>query len=181
MTVIDKFTIIEFAILITNCLFRCLLQHWQNTFTEFLWFSEKLYFRSPLTGYLFYYCFDLLICIIDTPGEAFCHSLKEAIEDRRKWGKKPRKIQYDGYMQWALCMTYSFYHHRIHCKTCLSHIRSPLTILSEHKRNLSHFRQNLRDIALSFLLFHAVQFLLRLKVQFLWDLPLSLRPILHIR
>ena len=42
-----KFTIIEFTILIT-CLFWCLLQLWESTFTEFVWFPKKVYFRSPL-------------------------------------------------------------------------------------------------------------------------------------
>ena len=176
MKVIDKFTIIEFAILITNCLFWCLLQHWQNTFTEFLWFSEKVYFRSPLAGYLFYYCFDLLICIIDTPGEAFSHSLKEAIEDRRKWGKNQEK-----YNTTAICSGHCVWRIVFIITVFTVKHAFPLTILSEYKRNLSHFRRNLRDIALSFLLFHAVQFLSRLNTQFLWYLPLSLRPILHIR
>ena len=74
---------------ITASFFWCLLQHWENTFTEFFCFSEKAYFISPLAGCLFYYCFDLLICIIDTVEKSFLiqYSLKEAIEDWRKRGK----------------------------------------------------------------------------------------------
>ena len=66
-------------------------------------------------------------------------------------------------------------HHGIHYKTCLSHTRTPLTILSDYKRSLCHFWQDLlvsRVIVLFFLLFHAVLFLLKLKVQFLWYLRL---------
>ena len=74
-------------------------------------------------------------------------------------------------MQWALCLTYSFYQHRIHWKTCLSHTRTPLTILSEYKRNFlplsERFACVLRVIVLNFLLFHAALFLLKLNAKFL--------------
>ena len=34
-------------------------------------------------------------------------SVKEAVKDRHKRGKIPRKIRYDSYMQWALCLMVS--------------------------------------------------------------------------
>ena len=61
LLVIDKFTIIEFTILITTCLFWCLLQHSESTFAEFL--PKKGIFQISPSGCLFYCCIiDLLIC-----------------------------------------------------------------------------------------------------------------------
>ena len=54
-------------------------------------------------------------------------------------------------------------HYRIHYKTCPSHTRTALTILSDYKRSLCVFRQDLlvcqESQFLSYLLFHAVLFL----------------------
>ena len=36
-------------------------------------------------------------------GEHFVETVKEAVKDRQKRGKTPRKIRYNSYMQWALC------------------------------------------------------------------------------
>ena len=52
--VIDKLIIIEFAILIRNLPFLVPPSTLGSTFTEFLWFSEKVYFRSLLAVCLFY-------------------------------------------------------------------------------------------------------------------------------
>ena len=35
---------------------------------------------------------------------ALVESAKEAVKDRQKRGTAPRKIRYDSYMQWALCL-----------------------------------------------------------------------------
>ena len=40
-------------------------------------------------------------------GELFVESVKDAVKDRQKRGKTPRKIRYDSYMQWALCLMVS--------------------------------------------------------------------------
>ena len=34
-------------------------------------------------------------------------SLKDVTKDRQKRGETPRKIRYDSYMQWALCLMVS--------------------------------------------------------------------------
>ena len=34
-------------------------------------------------------------------------SVKDAVKDRQKRGKTPRKIQYDSYMQWTFCLMVS--------------------------------------------------------------------------
>ena len=56
--VIDKFTIVEFVILIRNVPFLVLPSTPGEHITEFLWFSEKVYFTSPLAVCLFYYRCD---------------------------------------------------------------------------------------------------------------------------
>ena len=40
-------------------------------------------------------------------GELFVESVKDAVKDRQKRGKTPRKIRYDSYMQWDLCLMVS--------------------------------------------------------------------------
>ena len=62
--IIDKFTIIEFAILIRNVPFLAPPSTLGEQITEFLWFSEKVYFRSPLAVCLIYYRCDPL-CRLD--------------------------------------------------------------------------------------------------------------------
>ena len=46
-------------------------------------------------------------CFVADLVELFVESVKDAVKDRQKRGKTPRKILYDSYMQWALCLIVS--------------------------------------------------------------------------
>ena len=65
LLIIDKFTITEFAILIRNQSFLVppltLGEHIYGVSV----IPGKVYFRSPLAGCHLYYCFNLLVCIIE--------------------------------------------------------------------------------------------------------------------
>ena len=108
-------------------------------------------------------------------GEAFSHSLKEAIEDGKKHKYDTTAIC-SGHCVWRIVFIITVF--------IVKHVSPILTLLSEYKRNLYHsagFTCVSRVIVLSFLLFHCVLFLLKLSAQFLWYMRLSLRPISQIR
>ena len=118
LMVIDKFTIMEFTMLTRNLSFLVPPSRSQNTFMKFPWFSEKYIADLPwLVAFLILFWFTSLNHRYY--GESFCHSLNEAVEDRKKGvrvggGEKSRKIWYHSYMQWVTPPYYSQSFHLLH-------------------------------------------------------------------